>query len=132
VSPPRGNLDELPGLLAELREVVRDAHCAIKDLRAAIKEARQVADDAARAAEARAAAAAAAEMKRWESHIQGEMNRQAAELNLAIAAARDHIALSLMPRIAEVDLTDSEEPARLRIAFVGGGFDADIPTGRPG
>jgi hypothetical protein len=46
-----GNLDELPGQLLELRELIRQAHEATQDLRAAMKEAAALRDSLPAAAE---------------------------------------------------------------------------------
>ena len=43
MSGQAGDLDELPAQLAELRELIREAHGATKDLRTAIREARDYA-----------------------------------------------------------------------------------------
>ena len=113
-----GNLDELPGLLAELRELVREAHGAAKDLRAAIKEARQLTADAARDGEQAARQAAIAEMKVFEAHVQAEMDRSARDLNRAVAAARDHLVKALTPKIAARVLRFHRLVARLRAGGV--------------
>jgi hypothetical protein len=128
-----GNLDELPGQLAQLRELVREAHGATKDLRTAIREAKDYADslvklvDAAADAARRAAYAAGCEQVReLEAHLQAEMNRSAADLNAAVQVARDHISKALMPKVASVLLDgDDDLPSRLLVTFEGGLFDAN-------
>ena len=123
-----GDLGELPGQLAELRELIREAHGATKDIRAAIKEARTLVDTFADACAAAAYHASNAEMGRWAEHVQREMNDRARDLNRAVIAARDHIGRALMPKIAAVELTDDDEPPRLIVQFAGNLFDADVPT----
>jgi ABC-type transporter Mla subunit MlaD len=127
-----GDLDELPRQLGELRELIREAHGATKDLNRAIREARDFADnlvkmvDAAADASRRAAWAAGAEqLAEYQAHIQGEMNRSAAELNKAIVAAREHIGRALRPKIASIE----PEEGTLVIQFEGALFDADVPAG---
>jgi hypothetical protein len=127
-----GNLDELPRQLAELRELIREAHGATKDLNRAIREAREYADnlvkmvDAAADASRRAAFAAGAEqLAEYQAHIQAEMNRSAAELNKAIVAAREHIGRALRPKIASIDPGD----ATIVLQFEGALFDANVPAG---
>lgn len=46
-----GDLDELPGQLIELRELIRQAHEATSDLRAAIREAKTMRDSLPAAAQ---------------------------------------------------------------------------------
>jgi hypothetical protein len=129
-----GNLDELPGQLIELRELVREAHGANKDLRAAIKEARGYSDSLIKMVEATADAcrtaaheAGAAQIVAFGEHLQGEMNAAARDLNRAVEAARAHIARSLRPQIAALD----PETGTLVIDFAGSLFDAD-PAGNGG
>jgi len=127
-----GNLDELPGLLAELRELVREAHGAAKDLRAAIKEARQLTADAARDGEQAARQAAIAEMKVFEAHVQAEMDRSARDLNRAVAAARDHLVKALTPKIAAVEVSpDNAAITRVAVTFDANLFDAGPLNGQP-
>jgi hypothetical protein len=133
-----GNLDELPAQLAQLRELIREAHGATKDLRAAIREARAFADGlvglvdkAAEAARRAAYEAGCVQVAELEAHLQGEMNASAAKLNQAVIEARGHISRALTPKIASLDLTDTGEPGVLMVQFEGNLFDADIPTGGP-
>ena len=130
-----GDLDELPAQLAQLRELIRDAHGATKDLRAAIKEARAFADGlvdlvdkAAEAARRAAFEAGCAQVTELEAHLQREMNASAAKLNQAVIEARGHISRAMTPKLASLDLTDTGEPGVLLVQFEGNLFDADIPT----
>lgn len=75
-----GDLDDLPGQLVELRELIRESHAAIKDMDRLVREARGLVRDCEKQAAAAAAAAASEEMKRFQGHIQAEMNRHAKEL----------------------------------------------------
>jgi hypothetical protein len=129
-----GDLDELPGQLAQLRELVREAHGATKDLNRAIREAKSYADnlvrmvDAAAEASRRAAYDAGCEqLAAFQEHLQGEMNRSAAKLNQAVIDARGHIGRALTPKVATYALDG--DPAALVIQFEGNLFDADVPTG---
>jgi hypothetical protein len=131
-----GNLDELPGQLAQLRELVREAHGATKDLNRAIREAREYADnllkmvDAAADASRRAAYdAGCSQLAEFQEHLQGEMNRSAAKLNQAVIDARAHICRALTPKLASLDLADNGEPGVLMVQFEGNLFDADVPSG---
>lgn len=131
-----GNLDELPAQLAQLRDLIREAHGATKDLRAAIREARQFADglvglvDAAAESARRAAHEAGVEqLAAFERHLQGEMNRSAAKLNQAVIEARGHIGRALTPKLASLDLADNGEPGVLVVQFEGNLFDAEVPAG---
>lgn len=128
-----GDLDELPAQLEQLRELIREAHGATKDLRAAIREAKGYADnlvkmvDAAADSARRAAYdAGCAQLAEYQAHIQGEMNRSAAELNKAIVAARDHIGKALLPKVA---MALAADPGALVVQFDGNLFDADVPSG---
>jgi hypothetical protein len=133
-----GNLDELPRQLAELRELIREAHGATKDLRAAIKDARAFADglvdlvpQAAESARRAAFEAGCKQVKELEAHLQSEMNASAAKLNQAVIEARGHISRALTPKLASLDLADDGGPGVLMVQFEGNLFDADIPTGGP-
>lgn len=130
MSGQAGDLDELPAQLAELRELIREAHGATKDLRTAIREARdyagsltRIVDSAADAARRAAHEAGCAQLATFEEHIQGEMNRSAAKLNQAVIEARGHIGRALTPKIAAVD----RESAAVIIEFEGNLFDAEVP-----
>ena len=132
--PKGGDLDALPGQLAELRELVREAHGATKDLNRAIKEARafadglvQLVDAAADAARNAAHAAGVEQMREFEAHIQAEMNRNAANLNRSIQEARGHIARALRPKVVALD----PESATMAIQFEGNLFADDIPVNPP-
>jgi|HubBroStandDraft_6_1064221.scaffolds.fasta_scaffold205316_2 DNA repair ATPase RecN len=131
MTAPRSDLGELPAQLAELRELIREAHGVTKDLRREIRDARRLADDLKRETEQVVHDAAAAEMTRWADHVQHEMNRSAAELNRSLVAARDHIGRALLPKIAQLDLADAGSPGVLMVKFDGNLFDADVPTGEP-
>jgi uncharacterized coiled-coil protein SlyX len=127
-----GDLAELPGQLAQLRDLVREAHAATKDLNRAIREAKSYADDlvkmvdAAAEASRRAAHTAGCEqLAAFQDHIQHEMNRSAAELNKAIEAAREHIGRALMPKVAALD----PDAGAILVQFDGNLFDANVPTG---
>lgn len=127
-----GDLGELPGQLAELRELIREAHGATKDLNRAIKEAREFADglvklvDAAAESARRAAYDAGAEqMREFQAHIQAEMNRSAAKLNQAVIEARGHIGRALTPKVA---MALDADPGALVVQFEGNLFDAEIPV----
>jgi len=127
-----GDLGELPAQLAQLRDLIREAHGATKDLRAAIREAKdyagslvQLVDAAADAARRAAHEAGCAQLAQFEAHLQGEMNRSAANLNKAVAEARDHIGRALMPKLAALDT----EAAAMIIEFEGNLFDANVPPG---
>jgi Skp family chaperone for outer membrane proteins len=128
-----GDLAELPGQLAQLRELTREAHAATKDLHRAIREAKDYADslvklvDAAADAARRAAHAAGCEQVReLEAHLQAEMNRSAAKLNQAVIEARGHIVRAMTPRVA---MALDADPAGLVVRFDGNLFDADMPAG---
>jgi F0F1-type ATP synthase membrane subunit b/b' len=128
----RGDLDELPAQLAQLRELIREAHGATKDLRAAIREARSFADGlvalvdtAAESARRAAHEAGEQQMAAFQAHLQGELNRSAAKLNQAVIDARGHISRALTPKLASIDLTDSGEPGVLLVKFAGNLFDPD-------
>jgi hypothetical protein len=130
MSGPRGgggDLAELPALLAELRELVREAHGAAKDCRAAIRECHKLTEDIADACAKAAYEASNAEMGRWAAHVQREMNGRAADLNRAVIAARDHIGRAIMPKLGEV-LLDGDAPAKLVLTFEGSLFDAEVPV----
>jgi uncharacterized coiled-coil protein SlyX len=128
-----GNLDELPGQLAQLRELIREAHGATKDLRAAIREARdyagsltKIVDAAAEAARRAAHEAGCEQLAAFQEHLQGELNRSAAKLNEAVTEARGHIARALTPKLAAIDA----DAAALVISFEGNLFDPDpVPGG---
>lgn len=92
-----GDLDRLPGLLTELRELVREAHAAIKDLTPLIREHRRIAEDGARDLLARIEETVNAELRRVEAHLQAEQNTASAELNQAVGVAREHIVSCLTP-----------------------------------
>jgi uncharacterized coiled-coil protein SlyX len=127
-----GNLEELPGQLAQLRELVREAHAATKDLNRAIREAKEYASNLVRMVDAAAEAsrraaheAGCAQLEVFQDHIQTEMNRSAAELNKAIEAAREHIGRALMPKVAALD----PDAGAILVQFDGNLFDANVPTG---
>ena len=113
-----GDLDELPGQLIELRELIREGHGVIKDMTALLREFRRLAADGAEQSRAAARQAANAEIKRFSAHIQGEMDRQARELNKAVQAAREHVVKTLLVKSIE------ELPGGgLRASFTGSLFD---------
>jgi F0F1-type ATP synthase membrane subunit b/b' len=124
VSGQVGNLDELGVQLTELRELIRDGHGLLKDLRAAIRDARALADDAAREAERAARQAAISEMRRFETHVQAEMDRSAADLNRALRAARDHLVKALTPKIAALEVNDDDAITRVAVTFEANLFDS--------
>jgi uncharacterized protein YukE len=120
-----GDLAELPAQLAELRELIRQAHGATKDLRAAIREARKMTDDMADACAKAAYEASNDEMARWAAHVQREMNTRAADLNRAVDAARRHI----ISQLTMTRLIPSGDG--LRVEFAGANFDDDVPAAEP-
>jgi hypothetical protein len=122
------DLTELGAQLAELRGLIREAHGATKDLRAAIREARALAADTARETERAARQAAVEEMKRFEAHVQAEMDRSAADLNRAVTAARDHVVKALRPKLAAMEVNDRDEITRLAVTFDANLFDAGDAT----
>jgi hypothetical protein len=107
----------------ELRLLIRQAHEAVRDLRAALRDARKLTDEFARGAEAAAHAAAAAELGRWQSHVQAEMNRSAKLLNAAIERAREHIVKTLVLEAADV-----ADDGTVRAVFAAPKFDDDVPV----
>lgn len=131
-----GDLGELPAQLAQLRELIREAHGATKDLRGAIREAKdyagslvQLVDTAADASRRAAYDAGCAQLAEFQEHLQGEMNRSAAKLNQAVVEARAHISRALTPKLAHLDLADDGSPGLLMVKFEGNLFDADVPSG---
>lgn len=115
---------ELPGQLAELRELIRDAHGATKDIRAAIKEAKTLVADFADACAKAAFDASNAEMARWADHVQREMNDRARDLNRAVVAAQRHI----VSQLTMTRLIPDGQGHGLRVEFEGSLFDADVPA----
>lgn len=131
-----GDLAELPAQLAQLRELIREAHGATKDLRQATREAKDYAgslvalvDAAAEASRRAAYDAGCAQLAAFQEHLQGEMNRSAAKLNQAVVEARGHISRALTPKLAQLDLADDGSPGLLMVQFEGNLFDADVPSG---
>lgn len=114
-----GNLDELPGQLAELRELIRQVHAAIKDGRGLLKELRRERDGIIESARAAAQQAAVTEMRRFEKHIQGEMDRAARDLNRAVDAARHQV----VRQLTVSSLEENPDGPGLRVTFAGNLFD---------
>lgn len=114
-----GDLEELPALLAELREATRDAHAAVKDLTGVLREYRKAAADGVQAARDAAANAASEELVKFGEHLQKEMNHAAADLNRSVNTAREAIAAQLTPRQVVVN-----EDGRVQFTFTGN-FDQD-------
>jgi F0F1-type ATP synthase membrane subunit b/b' len=116
-----GDLEELPKLLAELRELIPQAHAAAKDLSAGLREHRKVTADGVKAAGELAADTAADQLRKFAEHLQKEMNRAAAELNIAVNVAREAITSQLTPRAVTIG-----EDGHVEFTF-NGNFDADVP-----
>ena len=116
---PRDVSDEL----AELRELVRDAHGAIKDLGRLLDEYRRIARDAANDARARAQQAAAAELADFAEHLQREANRMSAQLNRAVHEAQRNV----VRQLEVADMGETKE-GRLWVRFKGAPFDDQVPT----
>ena len=113
-----GDLDELPGQLIELRELIREGHGVIKDMTALMREFRKLAADGAEQSRAAAQQAADTEISRFSAHIQGEMDRHARELNKAVQAARQQVVKALLVKSIE------EMPGGgLKASFTGNLFD---------
>lgn len=125
-----GDLEELPARLAELRELIREAHGATKDLRGAIREARDYAnglislvDAAADAARTAAFHAGEAQMAELGAHLQRQMNQAAADLNRAVDEARRHIVKQLtLTRLLQ------GEDGGIVAEFASNQFDAEVPV----
>ena len=69
------NLDELPGQLTELRDLIRQAHEATSDLRAVLREARAVRDSLPAAAEKAVSEQLGAEVKAGLDSFQKALDR---------------------------------------------------------
>lgn len=99
----------------QLREATRDAHAAIKDLQAVIRAARQTAEELAE----RYMARVEAEHRAATEFLQAEQNKHAADLNVAVDAARD----AIMQALTLAELTPDPEFRTLKVKFKGGRFD---------
>jgi F0F1-type ATP synthase membrane subunit b/b' len=116
-----GDLNELPRQLAELRELIPEAHAAVKDLTGVLREYRKIMADGVHAARDAAENAATEEMHRFAVHLQKEMNAAAADLNEAVNTARKAITQQLTPRAVTVDAD-----GKVHFTFTGH-FDQDVP-----
>jgi hypothetical protein len=130
VSGRAGDLEELPARLAELRELIREAHGATKDLRGAIREAREfseglikLVDTAADCARTAAYEAGEAQIAAFGAHLQRELNKQAHELNVAVGEARRHI----VKQLTLTRLIPAEDGGVIA-EVASNQFDAEVPV----
>lgn len=114
----RDDLDELPGMLAELRELIREGHAVIKDMDRLKRDLREIVNSAALSARKQAQAAANEEMQRFQRHAQREMDRSARDLNRSVEAARGQIVKALT-----VESIEEIPGGGLRAKFRGNLFD---------
>ena len=118
------NLDELPGLLIELRELIRQAHAAIKDGNQLLKELRAISAEGAERARTAAERAAVTEMQRFQAHIQAEMDRHASDLNRSVSAAR----LQVIKALTVKKIAERPDGKGLEVSFTGNLFNAGPET----
>lgn len=108
---------------ALLKDTVRQAHEVLKDLRAAIREARALAPELVAGYEA----THHREIKQLSNFFQSEMNRQSAELNTAVRAAR----IEITDQLAMAELVIDRDTKQARLLFSGRKFDDQIPLPYP-
>jgi len=115
-----------PDLTAEeqrLRDTIRIAHEAIQELRAAIREARALEPGLVAEYEA----SHHREIKQLSNFFQSEMNRQSANLNAAVIAAR----VEITDQLAMAELVIDRDTKQARLLFSGHRFDDQIPPPYP-
>lgn len=115
-----------PDLTAEeqrLRDTIRIAHEAIQELRAAIREARALEPRLVEQFEA----THHREIQQLSNYFQTEMNRQSAELNTAVRAAR----VEITDQLAMAELVIDRDTKQARLLFSGSKFDDQIPLPYP-
>lgn len=114
---------------AELRELIREANGAVKDLRQVLREVRQAVAGAAAEASAAAVTAGDATLKKYERHIQQEMDVHTADLKESVQRARRQIVGMLM--LKEVQAGPDNGTVLTKWA-VNGNFDQVMPAPDPG
>src|SRR6266852_6598293 len=106
-----------------LRDTIRQAHEATQAPRAAIKEANALSP----ALVEKFNDLHKREMHQLSNHINAESNRAAAELNIAVEAARQEV----IPQLMLADLVLDPDAGVVRVLFNGGRFDDQQPVPYP-
>jgi CRISPR/Cas system-associated protein Csm6 len=106
-----------------LVDLIRQAHEAMTDLKAVIREARALQPALVAGYEA----THHREIKQLSNFFQSEMNRQSAELNAAVRAARSEIT----DQLAMAELVIDRDTKQARLLFSGRKFDDQIPLPYP-
>lgn len=116
------DLDNLPGQLIELRQLITEAHACIADMRRVLRDLRRESADATarmRKDTERTASTLIAEMT---AHLQDQQNQASADLNRAVDRARVTVIDSLtMTRL------QPDKKGGYKVQWARGRFDDSVP-----